>query len=70
MTSDTFRRSLLCIASGAVMALALQVSTATAQSPCEMDACRTSTGNCDMTDIQASCAETTSGCKSRACEPQ
>jgi hypothetical protein len=34
---------------------------------CEFNACRTSSGNCDLVDLHYNCSETTEGCTSYSC---
>lgn len=54
---------------GIISAVSISAAT-TAQAQCEKQACRLSTGNCDMTDSQAECAETKGGCTSQPCAQQ
>lgn len=64
MIKAGFFVALMAIAGGGA---AMAVQPAQAAAPCELNACVTSTGNCDMTDIPANCRETTGGCQSSPC---
>ncbi len=54
---------------GMTVALGLSASDASAAVGCEMNACRLSTGDCDLTELHISCTETAEGCETTGCVP-
>ncbi len=68
----TVLRALMAAIVGITVALGLVARTASAmQEPCERNACRLSTGNCDMVDVDLSCVELPfGGCSTYGCGAQ
>lgn len=55
---------------GVTAALALSARGAEARGGgCEMNACRTTNGNCDLIPYHLSCVETEGGCETTGCSP-
>ncbi len=54
---------------GVVPAVAIAASDASAAVGCEFNACRFSTGDCDLTELHISCQETPTGCVTYGCQP-
>lgn len=65
------RRAVMLVAAGLLgsTAAALAVPANAEAFSCELNACFTNTGNCDLTDIAVSCRETAGGCQSTSCFP-
>jgi hypothetical protein len=58
----------LAVLVGIGAALSISARSAAAFVGCEMNACFTAQGNCDLTDYSVACKETLGGCQTTTCQ--